>query len=111
VVCVETELTRKENPMKLWLANFSPPQREDDELRAVMHECVKREVITRLTREADDLQAGAVLKFDQPGRKTLCEAQRRLSEPYTGKPAQLRAMCRYSRSGRAVGSVAAGSEP
>ena len=68
--------------MKLWLANFSP-QVTDDELRAVMLECEKLEVITRLTREVGyDLQPGAVLEFDEPGRETLCEAQRRLSEPY-----------------------------
>jgi hypothetical protein len=69
--------------VKLWLTNFSP-QVTDDELRAVMHECEKLEVITRLTREVgDDLQPGAVLAFDEPGRETLCETQRqrRLSEP------------------------------
>jgi hypothetical protein len=68
--------------VRLWLANFAP-QVTDEELLAVMHECEKLEVITRLTREAgDDFQPGAVLEFDEPGRETLCEAQRRLSEPY-----------------------------
>jgi len=68
-VCAQTELTRKEIVMKLWLANFDP-QATDDELPEV----------ARLTREAGDVSRPmADLEFDKGSRQVLCEAQRRLS--------------------------------